>query len=149
MIPRAIIIMPTCSRGQQQLTTAAQQLPILDQYGHRYDVTLSYPRVTTLRGEEGSDDIASSSGQTDDIATSSPFSPLLQIWTYHRCDQPLNGPSHLIIIVLRSVLYHENVELARHFQRPLNVLANKFHNFWACYCKEQIWRKVVGGASMF
>ena len=94
VIPRTITTMPTCSQGQQQLRTAAKQLPILDQYGCRNDVMLQHPRVTALQEEEGPRDTTSSSGQADDIATSSPFSPLMQIWTYHRCEQSLNGPSH-------------------------------------------------------
>ena len=97
MIPRTITTMPTHSRGQQQLSTAAQQLPILDQYGYENNAMLSHPWVTALREESRPDDIASSSGQQDDIATSSPFSPLMQTWTYQRCDQPSDGPSHLRI----------------------------------------------------
>ena len=87
--------MSTGSQGQQQLATAAQQLPLLDRYGYRYDISLSHPRVTAIRMEEAPDNIAFSSSQQDDIATSSPFTPLLQLWTYHRCDQPDAGPSHL------------------------------------------------------
>ena len=45
--------------------------------------------------EEAPDDIAFSSGRQDDTPTSSPFTPLLQLWTYHRCDQPDAGPLHL------------------------------------------------------
>ena len=72
--------------------TAAQQLPILDRYGYQYNTSLSHPRVTAIRTEEGLDDIAFSSNRQDDIATSSPFTPLLQTWTYHRRDQPNTGP---------------------------------------------------------
>ena len=69
--------MSTGSRGQQQLATAAQQLPLLDQYGYQHDASLLHPRVTAIWMEEATDDIAISSGQQDDIATSSPFTPLL------------------------------------------------------------------------
>ena len=95
MIPSTIATMSTGSRGQQQLATAAQQLPLLDRYGYQHDPSLSHPRVMAIRMEEAPDDIAFSSGQQDDIATSSPFTPLLQLWTYHRCDQPDAGPLHL------------------------------------------------------
>ena len=104
MIFQTITTMSTGSRGQQQLTASAQQLPILDQYGYRYEVTLSHPRVTAIRGEAGLDDTAFSSGQRDDTATSSPFTPLLQIWAYQRCDQPSLGPSHLNIIIVVIVI---------------------------------------------
>ena len=57
------------SRGQQQLATAAQQLPLLDRYGYRHDASLFHPRVTAIRMEEGPDDIAFLSGQQDDIVT--------------------------------------------------------------------------------
>ena len=100
VISPTITIMPTGSRGQQQLATAAQQLPTLDRFGYRYDASLSHPRVTAIRIEKGLDDIGFSSGRQDDIATSSPFTPLLQIWTYHRRDQPNTGPSHLNIFHL-------------------------------------------------
>ena len=93
--------MSTGSRGQQQLTAFAQQLPILDQYGYRYEVTLSHPRVTAIHGEAGLDDTAFSSGQRDDTTT---FTPLLQIWAYQRCDQPSLGPSHLNIIIVAIVI---------------------------------------------
>ena len=94
VIPRTITTMPTCSKRQQQLMTAARQLPLLDPYGYGYHTTLSHPWVTPLWEESENDDTESSSGQQDDIATSSPFSPLMQKWSYQRCDQPLNRPSH-------------------------------------------------------
>ena len=81
MIPSTIAFMSTGSRGQQQLATAAQQLPLLDRYGYRHDASLSHPRVMVIRMEEPPDDIAFSSGRQDDISTSSPFTPLLYIWT--------------------------------------------------------------------
>ena len=57
--------MSTGSRGQQQLATAAQQLPLLDRYGYRHDALLSHPRVTSIRMEEALDDIAFSSGRQE------------------------------------------------------------------------------------
>ena len=87
--------MSSGSRGQQQLTTAAQQLPLLDQYGYRHDAFLSHPRVMAIWMEKALDDMAFSSGRQDDIAILSPFTPFLQIWTYQRCDQPDAGPWHL------------------------------------------------------
>ena len=62
---------------------------------YQHYALLSHPRVTTIRMEEAPDDTAFSSGRQDDIATSSPFTPLLQLWTYHWCDLTDAGPSHL------------------------------------------------------
>ena len=91
VVPWTTITMPTCSQGQQQLRTAARQLPELDPYGYGHSSTLLHPQVTALRQEYQPDDIASSSGELDDTTSTSPFSPLMQIWTYTRCDQAPTG----------------------------------------------------------
>ena len=55
---------------------------------------LSY---SCLRGEYRLDDDASSSSPNNDTATSSPFLPLMQTWSYGACTQPLSGVVHVNI----------------------------------------------------
>ena len=116
MTSLVVTIMPTDSRGQQQLAAAAQLLPTLDRYGYGRDPTLSHPRVTAIRRDEGLDDTAFSSSRPDDIATSSASVSDSQPWTSRRLDQPNLGLSHLIITlalaqsvpIKRVLLYDQN-----------------------------------------
>ena len=73
--------MLTCSKVQQQLGIGASHLPTHTLYGYVNSATLLHPRVTALREEHW----------LDGNASSSPFLPLMQTWTYRTCDQPLFG----------------------------------------------------------
>ena len=86
--------MKACSKCQQQLREAALQLPALDPNGYGHSASLLHPRVTALREEYQPEDYASSSGQLNYNASSSPFLPLRQTWKYQPCDQPSSGESH-------------------------------------------------------
>ena len=70
---------------QKLLGTAASPLPTHNPYGYGNSATLLHMRVTALREEYQSDDNASSSSSSDFNASSSPFLPLMQTWTYQMC----------------------------------------------------------------
>ena len=78
--------MLTHSNTQEQLGTAAVSYPPThNPYGYGNSATLLHMRVTALREEYQSDDNASSSSSSDFNASSSPFLPLMQTWTYQMC----------------------------------------------------------------
>ena len=74
-----------------------------DQY--RNSVVPLHSLVTAPWEEYQLDDNASSFSPSDDNASSSPFLPLMQTWTYRTCDQPLFRALHINVIWIKMFLY--------------------------------------------
>ena len=69
-------------------SSAGRHFPAYILYGYGDAALLLHPHVVELQGEL----------QDDDIASTSPFLPLMHTWTYRTCEGPPGGPPHVKII---------------------------------------------------